>query len=162
LRVPTRCKHKIRTKVYFLTPKRVFWRRFCDLRSYPTEKLLVAGCWLLEMPLCLRRAKRVATVEEEGLPATNNQKPATLLLWTFGPKSSVYERLFYFGSHSDIGRGYSNIGGVFSNIGGGYSNKTSDFWTIFCAYAHVANTKFAPKCTFCPKIDLFSLFRLIP
>jgi hypothetical protein len=23
--------------------------------------------------------------------------------------------------------------------------------TLFCAYQHVANTKFAPKCTFCPK-----------
>jgi hypothetical protein len=25
----------------------------------------------------------------------------------------------------------------------------------FCTYKHVANTKFAPKCTFCPKNDLF-------
>jgi len=41
------------------------------------------------MPIFLGRVKRVATVEKGELPATNNQQPATLLLWTFGPKFSV-------------------------------------------------------------------------
>jgi hypothetical protein len=30
-----------------------------------------------------------------------------------------------------------------------------EFKGLFCAYQHVANTKFAPKCAFCPKNDLF-------
>jgi hypothetical protein len=33
---------------------------------------------------------------------------------------------------------------------------------LFCTYAHVANTKFAPKCTFCHKNDLFCGFYSYP
>jgi hypothetical protein len=51
--------------------------------------------------------------------------------------------MYIFPAHANIGWVFLNIGGGYSNIGRGYSNKTSDFWTLFCAYQHVANTKFA-------------------
>ena len=55
-----------------------------------------------------------------------------------------------FVTYSNIGRVYSNIGRVYFNIGGVYSNKTRQIKTLFCASQHVPNTKFAPKCVFCP------------
>jgi hypothetical protein len=82
LRVPTRCKRKIRAKVYFLTIKRPVLATFeifaLTQPIYPPEELLVAGCWLLEMPICLRSAKRVATVEKGKLPATNNPNSSAM------------------------------------------------------------------------------------
>jgi hypothetical protein len=90
LHVPTRWKHKIRTKVYFLTLKRPVSATSTDFALtqpiYPPKELLVAGCGLLEMPICLRSAKRVATVESRKLPATNNQKPQ---LFLYGLRSKI-------------------------------------------------------------------------
>jgi hypothetical protein len=37
-----------------------------------------------------------------------------------------------------------------------------EFKGLFCTYQHVANTKNAPKCTFCSKNDLFCDLALIP
>jgi hypothetical protein len=72
--------------VYFLTLKRPVSATSTDFALtqpiYPPKELLVAGCGLLEMPICLRSAKRVATVESRKLPATNNQKPQ---LFCYGP-----------------------------------------------------------------------------
>jgi hypothetical protein len=60
-----------------------------------------------------------------------------------------------FLAHANIGEGSPNIGGGYSNKTRGHSNKTRQNKAIFCTNQHVANTKFAPKCAFCPKNALF-------
>ena len=79
---------KFAPKCAFCHKNALFWQLLGYL-LLPNLYMHRKSCWLLEMPIFLRRAKRVATVEKGELPATNNQKPATLLLWTVGPKSSV-------------------------------------------------------------------------
>ena len=70
----------------------------------------------------------------------------------------------YFPGVCQQNKGSHNIGGVLPTSEWVINAKQANLREIkplFCTYQHVANTKIAPKCTFCPKNDLFSLFRLI-
>ena len=58
-----------------------------------------------------------------------------------------------------------NIGGVLPTSEGVINAKQEnlrEFKPLFCKNQHVANTKIAPKCTFCPKNDLFWPLFAIP